>query len=377
MRASVTALTMVGCLAISVPSGMDSCGIAPPVPIFATSQRPADLKQFLAGKVGVLQRSYHQRYLIGGFRILSGIPLTETESRSLFAVPPYTGVPPEGTPYQDFWTTVRASVPQLGPAAQVTSYKTVVASGLLYSFPNCHEDAFFHAVNTLWELNTAWGDEDPKTLDWVRAQDQVFANCSGKDPVIPDPPKANADPLFAAYRRYQIAAALFYSGQYRKDPAESRFAAVYLILRAPGLRPALLDAQYETVDFAEARNVATDAGGHRFGCWFAGWVRGMKLPAPGSAAFLTADRDAGEAESEKILEAEPWEATYLARQTLDWAGKHPDDPRVPEALHRAVMASYYRCTDDNTGKYSKQAFDLLHRQYPKSAWTAQTPYWYK
>lgn len=27
------------------------------------------------------------------------------------------------------------------------------------------------------------------------------------------------------------------------DPAESKFAAVYLIPRAPGLRPALLDAQ--------------------------------------------------------------------------------------------------------------------------------------
>jgi hypothetical protein len=162
-----------------------------------------------------------------------------------------------------------------------------------------------------------------------------------------------------------------------RDTAESKFAAVYLILRAPGLRPALLDAQYETVDFAEARNVATDAYGHRFGCWFDGWVQGMKLPAPGSAAFLSADRDAGEKEAEKILEAEPWEATYLARQTLDWARKHPDDPRVPEALHRSVMASYYRCTDENTGKYSKQAFDLLHRQYPKSPWTERTPYWYR
>jgi hypothetical protein len=618
----------------------------------------------------------------------------------------------------------------------VDVYKTVSTSGLIYSFQNCHEDAFFNAADTLSELSAAWGDKDPKTLDWVRAQDQVFANCSGKDPVIPEPPEANADPLFAAYRRYQIAAALFYAGQYRKaseafeqiaadgespwrgygpylaarallragrydgdqealhegerqllaiskdpeqsewheaslsllhlgqlqaeprtrlaelsrelmkpndnddvsqsvidflalinrrqdvtgrewppsevtdveksaelaawllsmlakppadageqsvewwrktrnpawliaalanapngdlgelleaarqipptaaayesvnyyaisreiaqahtqearlwadralarklqlssrnlilaqsaslardwkdflyfslrrpephiveleghevesdrtpiatgtspvfvgnvngvfnfaaplstwldasgsaqlpaymqlriaeagwlravllgrdaqarklmervvklqpkpasaaggflsakDPAESRFAAVYLILRAPGLRPALLDAQYETVDFAEARNVATDAGGHRLGCWFDGWVRGMKLPAPGSAALLAEGQRDGEAEAEKVLEAEPWEATYLARQTLDWALQHPDDPRVPEALHRAVMASHYRCTDENTGKYSKQAFDLLHRQYPKSEWTAQTPYWYR
>jgi hypothetical protein len=62
---------------------------------------------------------------------------------------------------------------------------------------------------------------------------------------------------------------------------------------------------------------------------------------------------------------------------VDWARKHPDDPRLPEALHRAVQASRYRCTDANTGKYSKQAFDLLHGQYPKSKWTDRTKYWYK
>lgn len=163
-----------------------------------------------------------------------------------------------------------------------------------------------------------------------------------------------------------------------RDPDEARFAAVYLVLRAPGLRPALLDAQYDTVNVAVARNLATDAYEHRFGCWTGAWVRGMHLPFPGSLGFLSADqRDAAEAESEKILEAEPWEATYLARESVGWALKHPDDSRVPEALHRAVMASYYQCTDENTGKYSKEAFDLLHRRYPSSPWTARTPYWYK
>ena len=63
----VTALIATG-LAITVPSGLDSCSIAPNEPVFATSQRPADLSQFLKGRLGILQRSYRQNYLIGAFR---------------------------------------------------------------------------------------------------------------------------------------------------------------------------------------------------------------------------------------------------------------------------------------------------------------------
>jgi hypothetical protein len=737
MRGFHRMLWIVAILAISVPSGLDSCAIAPPTPVFATSQRPADLRQFLAGKVGVLQRSYHRRYLIGAFRLLSGIPLTESEIASLYPTPPSSGVPPEGTPFQDAWTVDRAAFVILGPAPKVDAYKTVSAAGIISSFQNCHEDAFLVASETLSEVSQSWGGGGPKTLDWVRAQDQVFANCSSKDPLIPDPPQPNADPLFAAYRRYQIAAALFYSGQHRKaseafdligadeespwrgygpylaarallragafdhdreafkeaerrlrailtdpqlsewhdaslrllhlgqvqtepwsrvvelsreltiprnsddmdesahdfltlldggrdasdrqwspsevteveksaelaawllsmlaeppadagersverwrktrnpvwlisalanapsadlpelleaarqipptaaayesvayyaisreilqghrgsarlwadqalakrlqlssrnlilarrgglarnwneflrfglrkpephivefeeheeeadrpplatgtapafdedvirafnsqaplsawvdasenpqlpvsiqlriaeagwlramvlgrdaesrklmarvaqlqpgsvgvvggflsarDSEEAKFAALYLVLRTPALRPELLPAQYETINLAAARSVATDAYGFRFGCWHEQPVAGMKQVHSAPASFLTvSQRDAGEAESEKILESEPWEATYLAHQTLEWARKHPEDPRIPEALHRSVIASYYRCTDENTGKYSKQAFDLLHRQYPKSEWAARTPYWYK
>jgi hypothetical protein len=58
-------------------------------------------------------------------------------------------------------------------------------------------------------------------------------------------------------------------------------------------------------------------------------------------------------------------------------GAHLDDPRVPRALHMAVAASRNRGTDADTGKYSKEAFDLLHRRYPKSEWSARTRYWYK
>ena len=727
MRASVTALAIVGLLGISMPSGLDSCGPGfPPTAVFATSQRPADLSQFLMGKVGVLRRTYDQKYLIGGFRILSGIPLTETEAQSIYNFVPGADLPHNSfgfveSPGFDAWKGARESVSKLGAAPPVDVFKTVAAAGLIYSFRNCTDDAFLVAADSLAELSKAWGDEDPKTLDWVRAQDRVFANCPGKDPTIPDPPQANADTLFAAYRRYQIAAALLYSGQSRKaseafeqiaadrespwrgygpylaarallragtldgdrealnegkkrllaisedpdrsewhdaslrllhfwqvrgeprarlaelgrelmkptddaDVGQSVYDFLYLLnkrrdttrrrpeselnelentgelaawllsmsatppadsgeqsverwrnTRNPAwLISALLNSPdndlpellaavrqltptasaYESATYyaisreidrghtQEARlwadralshslqrstrnlilaqrtmlarswkeflhfglrrpeahilwdnneddgeyyvekaedtrpmfdaDVSGNLNGAPLSMWIdasenmelpaymrlrideAGWLRAVLLGkddesrklmeravtlqptstdvargflsargheevefaaiylvlrnpelspqfgggAPADLAnahyfngrvcwavggviskdlrFLTADElVAATTESKKLSDAERWDATYLARQTVEWTQKHPGDPRVPEALHRAVMASRYRCTDENTGKYSKQAFDLLHRQYPKSAWTGRTPYWYK
>ncbi len=67
---------------------------------------------------------------------------------------------------------------------------------------------------------------------------------------------------------------------------------------------------------------------------------------------------------------------YLAAQVLAWAKKHPEDPRVPEALHRAVRATRVGCRDNDTARYSKLAFQFLHHQYPDSEWAKKTRYWY-
>ena len=63
-------------------------------------------------------------------------------------------------------------------------------------------------------------------------------------------------------------------------------------------------------------------------------------------------------------------------QVLAWAKRTPDDPRMPEALHLAVRSTRYGCTNAKTTQFSKQAFQLLHKQYPKSPWAQQTKYWY-
>jgi hypothetical protein len=62
---------------------------------------------------------------------------------------------------------------------------------------------------------------------------------------------------------------------------------------------------------------------------------------------------------------------------MAWAQRTSDDPRVPEALHLAVRATRFGCTDADTGTFSKAAFDLLHQRYPKSSWAQKTKYWYK
>jgi len=66
---------------------------------------------------------------------------------------------------------------------------------------------------------------------------------------------------------------------------------------------------------------------------------------------------------------------YVAYRQLNGKG-FSQDPRVPEALHLAVRSTRYGCTDDNTTKFSKQAFQLLHKNYPKSEWAAKTKYWF-
>jgi hypothetical protein len=67
---------------------------------------------------------------------------------------------------------------------------------------------------------------------------------------------------------------------------------------------------------------------------------------------------------------------YFAPVVLNWAKAHPDDPRVPEALHYFVRSTRYGCVDKSIGPYSKQAFQLLHRRYPESEWTKKTKYWF-
>jgi hypothetical protein len=93
-------------------------------------------------------------------------------------------------------------------------------------------------------------------------------------------------------------------------------------------------------------------------------------------AFLSeADKSQADQEWERFARL-PAVPNYLGKIVLDWARQHPGDPRVPEALHLVVRASRYCFADKDTGSFSKAAFDLLHRRYPRNEWTKKTPYWF-
>jgi tetratricopeptide (TPR) repeat protein len=98
-----------------------------------------------------------------------------------------------------------------------------------------------------------------------------------------------------------------------------------------------------------------------------------KFPSP---FFLTADDRTTAAKEHTELEAQSAAPNWLGKRALDWASAHPDDPRVPEALHLVVRAWRYGCTESSGTNYSKAAYDLLHKRYPASEWTKKTPFWF-
>jgi hypothetical protein len=177
-----------------------------------------------------------------------------------------------------------------------------------------------------------------------------------------------------------------------RGPDARRFAAVLGILRNPGLRPYVTPGYTRSVGRAEIDNLRDN--------WWCGF--GVKAEEAGyifnhyrihselspplrmlypsgsvdSPAFLSGDAKM-QAEAEwKRLASLPAAPTHLAREVMRWALTHREDPRVPEALHLAVRATRYGCTDAGASGSSRQAFDLLHRRYPKSEWARKTKYWF-
>ena len=102
----------------------------------------------------------------------------------------------------------------------------------------------------------------------------------------------------------------------------------------------------------------------------------IKPFAPASPAFLTPEQIKQAAAERTILDAADSQANYYAKIAIAFAEKHPDDPRVPESLSRAVKNTNRNCNNPRTGALSKKAFDLLHSKYPNTTWAKNTKYWY-
>jgi hypothetical protein len=158
--------------------------------------------------------------------------------------------------------------------------------------------------------------------------------------------------------------------------ADPPFDGVFTILRTPGISPWVRDGfgRLSGYGFERDKNVPTKMSYLRDNWWAA-----LKDPPPVLAFPLITEEQRRQAAKEwEKLRVAPAAATWLGMHTVAFATAHPDDPRVPEALHLVVEVSHYSAgTDERSGEYSRRAFNLLHRRYPTSGWTKKTPYWYE
>jgi hypothetical protein len=172
---------------------------------------------------------------------------------------------------------------------------------------------------------------------------------------------------------------------------EQHYAAIWILLRNPGLRPYVVPALLRE---GVAR---TDSYRDNWWCGLSategqdGGPREIDKANPrpedplfsiyperavGSPRFLS-DGEREKATSElAALRASDTAPNYLAKESLAWAKSRHDDARVPEALYLAVRATRYGCNDEDTSRLSRQAFIFLHENYPEDEFTAKTKYWY-
>ncbi len=112
---------------------------------------------------------------------------------------------------------------------------------------------------------------------------------------------------------------------------------------------------------------------------------GLTPPPVPTGILSPQDQQQAATESARLKQL-PDSADLLGQRVLDYAKTNPTDPNLPEALHLTVRATRYGCaktipnpnstTQQPHSPTSKAAFQLLHKNFPNSPWTAKTPYYF-
>jgi hypothetical protein len=172
------------------------------------------------------------------------------------------------------------------------------------------------------------------------------------------------------------------------NAANKKAVGLYILLKYPGTRP-FVDANMGRFTPLGQRDI------YRDNWWCDRSAVGNSAEDEGSAEdagaassnatpkvetvqldFLTAAQAADGSRERAQLSSLGTAPNYLSREAIAWAKSMPNNPRVPEALHIAVMATRYGCSDKDTGALSKAAWQLLHTRYKNTAWAKKTPYWF-
>ncbi len=288
-------------LILAAPLELPGCGPFLPEALFYLKTAPESPKDFASGQLGILLPTYERLYQVIAYRYLSGVGLNDAEQQAVLPPPPQ---PPSNQPAPTAtpnpWLEARNRVPSVKPLREIDPYREVKQVGYFSTYLNCNDDAFRTAASTLARLQSTLG-----VLEWIAAQDTVFADCS-KDDALPQP---TSDPQLRSDRAYQIASAKFYSQKY--DEARQDFEAIaadtsspwrgiapYLaarcLIRAGKLADAETSLQNVVADPAQARWHAAADG-------LLGYVRmrlhprermhelGLALVKPGSQATIKQD----------------------------------------------------------------------------------------
>ncbi len=174
------------------------------------------------------------------------------------------------------------------------------------------------------------------------------------------------------------------------QPEDARkFSGIFAWLKLPGLQPAVHSG-------IGRRSPLDTQDSYRDNWWCAGTIpapaaaqgdeqtlpektsaAALAITSPSFPSFLSeAQKEAARNQQARLIALGP-APNYLCRFVIAWVEKHPADPRAPEALHLAVKTTRYGCTDGATRKWSKAAYDVLHKRFPGNPWTKKTPYWFK
>jgi hypothetical protein len=265
IRRAVTFLALIAIL-LQLHSATNACGPSYLQPVFVSENSPdLPFDAFAAGNIGIVKPTFGRKTLLIAYRYLNGGSFSADEQKQMVSVLKGSEPEDDGAEAVKAWIELRKQISGNEELPEIYRERNSAFSGYDY-FPNCAKNAFEVAAATLKDRVASYGADDAQVREWIRGQDQVFENCSGGAPTIPQQLAAGTAVWLQKDRDYQIAAAFFYSLQFDDalarferiaDDAESNWQATaeYLIARTLVRQASLTkDQQTRTALYARAEN---------------------------------------------------------------------------------------------------------------------------
>lgn len=195
-------------------------------PVFQYKYAPENpFENFANGKIGIIKPTYRRVVLYAAYRYFNNQGFSADEQKALVQVwnAEFRNEEPQESNTREIvlkWFEKRKEIIKDEDNSQQTNSERRFES---YSFfPNCSENAFETAIDTLSARIFEHGAEDKNVAEWLKGQDIVFKNCeSGRNipQLSPDFPE-----WLKKDRRYQIGAAEFYAMNF--EEAKKIFAEI-------------------------------------------------------------------------------------------------------------------------------------------------------